>query len=351
EGRLEVVCGDLEKDRLGIEEADWKSLSERVDVVIHNGALVHWVYPYPKLRSANVIGTLWCINLASTHHSKPFIFLSSTSVLDTRHYVSLSDSIIEKDEGKGISENDDLEGSRFELKSGYGQSKWVAEKLIMEARKRGLSSCIVRPGYIVGDSKTGVTNTDDFIWRLIKGCIQLHSIPTIHNTLNMCPVDYVAHCVTVISLSSKASDLGVFHITHQKNPSIRFIDLFNSLSLYGYDVTKTEYIVWRNKLMEFTLKQEDNALYPLLHFVLDDLPSSTKSPELDDRNTRDIVGQECMVIEENLIGIYLGYLVKVGFLDKPVPRDVSDLESKVLDLPDITVDLEDVEVLKRSGRN
>ncbi|CAG8829086.1 28974_t:CDS:2, partial [Racocetra persica] len=148
EGRLEVVYGDLEKERLGIEEEDWKSLCERVDVVVHNGALVHWVYPYQKLRSANVIGTLWCINLASTHHSKPFIFVSSTSVLDTEHYVSLSDLIIEKDEGKGISEDDDLEGSRFGLKSGYGQSKWVAEKLIMEAKKRGLNACIVRPGYI-----------------------------------------------------------------------------------------------------------------------------------------------------------------------------------------------------------
>ncbi|CAG8662938.1 10702_t:CDS:2, partial [Dentiscutata heterogama] len=109
EGRLEVVCGDLEKERLGIEEEDWKSLCERVDVIVHNGAFVHWVYPYPKLRSANVIGTLWCINLASAHHSKPFIFVSSTSVLDTGHYVSLGDSIIEKGEGKGISENDDLE--------------------------------------------------------------------------------------------------------------------------------------------------------------------------------------------------------------------------------------------------
>ncbi|CAG8824475.1 8865_t:CDS:2, partial [Racocetra persica] len=183
-------------------------------------------------------------------------------------------------------------------------------------KKRGLNACIVRPGYIVGDSKTG-------------GCIQLNLVPTIHNTINMCPVDYVANCVTKISLSSIASDRGIFHITHPNNPSFRFNDLFNSLILYGYNVTKTEYIVWRNKLMEFTLQQQDNALYPLLHFVLDDLPTSTKAPELDDRNTRDIVDQECMVIDEKLIGIYLGYLVKVEFLDKPVRNDkdkAGDLE-------------------------
>ena len=32
------------------------------------------------------------------------------------------------------------------------------------------------------------------------------------------------------------------------------------------------------------LETQDNALCPLLHFVLDDLPTSTKSAELDDTN-------------------------------------------------------------------
>ncbi|CAG8523111.1 8211_t:CDS:2, partial [Ambispora leptoticha] len=69
ENRLEVVCGDLEKERLGIDEDEWRILTEQVDVVIHNGALVHWVYPYTKLRAANVLSTLWAIRLASTHHT------------------------------------------------------------------------------------------------------------------------------------------------------------------------------------------------------------------------------------------------------------------------------------------
>jgi L-aminoadipate-semialdehyde dehydrogenase len=101
-----------------------------------------------------VLGTIWALKLASLHHTKPFIFVSSTSVLDTEHYVNLSDSIVEKG-GKGISESDDLEGSRRGLRSGYGQSKWVAEKLIMDASKRGMPASIVRPGYVVGHSKTG----------------------------------------------------------------------------------------------------------------------------------------------------------------------------------------------------
>jgi hypothetical protein len=34
-----------------------------------------------------------------------------------------------------------------------------------------------------------------------------------------------------------------------------------------------DYMVWRQKLLQMTLESNSNALYPLLHFVLDDLPT------------------------------------------------------------------------------
>ena len=69
--------------------------------------------------------------------------------------------------------------------------------------------------------------------------------------------------------------------------------------------------------MEFTLQANDNALYPLLHFVLDDLPTATKAPELDDSNTRAVASKQCERMGESLMGLYLGYLVEVGFLESP----------------------------------
>jgi L-aminoadipate-semialdehyde dehydrogenase len=89
-------------------------------------------------------------------HGKPkrFVFISSTSVLDSDHYVRLSDAILAKG-GEGVLESDDLYGSQISLPTGYGQTKWVSEQLVMEAGRRGLQSSIIRPGYIVGDSETG----------------------------------------------------------------------------------------------------------------------------------------------------------------------------------------------------
>lgn len=240
-----------------------------------------------------------------------------------------------------------------------------------------------------------VTNTDDFLWRLVKGCIQLGLIPTIHNIINMCPVDYVSNCIASVSLSpSTSTSKFIFHITHPSNPSFRFENLFNALPLYGYKVKKIEYIIWRDRLMEFTLKAQDNALYPLLHFVLDDLPASTKSAELDDSNTQEIIagkGEKFQYIDEKLMGIYLGYLVKVGFLDRPQKKsgelivndndhnetvvveqnninkennsineensssEKTDINKKsvkrVLELPDVSAAINDIKVLKRSDRS
>ena len=99
------------------------------------------------------MGTLTAIDLAATLKPKFLVFVSSTSAIDTEHYVHLSDSLAgDAISLGGIPESDDLEGARSDLKTGYGQSKWVSEKLLFEAGRRGLHGHIVRPGYVVGDS-------------------------------------------------------------------------------------------------------------------------------------------------------------------------------------------------------
>lgn len=155
DGRLEVVAGDLSLEFFGLSEDVWKGIAEEADVILHNGALVHWVFPYEKLRAPNILATITAINLASTGKPKSLVFVSSTSAIDTEHYVRLSELLsLEPTKHRGILETDDLDGAKTDLKTGYGQSKWVSEKLLFEAGKRGLRGHIVRPGYVVGDSET-----------------------------------------------------------------------------------------------------------------------------------------------------------------------------------------------------
>ncbi|KAF3911567.1 hypothetical protein ABW20_dc0110497 [Dactylellina cionopaga] len=319
--RIVPVVGDLGKDNLGMDEATWKRIATETDFVIHNGAQVHWIYPYSTLRAPNVFGTLAAINLCATGKPKNFAFVSSTSVLDNDHYVALSDTILEQG-GAGVPEDDDLEGSAAGLGNGYGQSKWVSEYITREAGRRGLRGTIVRPGYITGDTVTGVTNTDDFLVRMIKGCIQLGQTPDIHNTVNMVPVDHVARVVVASTFYPPVSPLAVAQVT--SHPRLRFNEFLSTLGTYGYNVNRVDYIPWRIALERHVTEiSKDNALYPLLHFVCDNLPQSTKAPELDDGNAREALKryEEKWMggsgVDEGLMGVYLAYLVGIGFLEAP----------------------------------
>ncbi|CBF81555.1 hypothetical protein AN5610.2 [Aspergillus nidulans FGSC A4] len=328
--RLECITGSLGDPRFGLTDASWDDLTNRVDAVIHNGALVHWVYPYSTLKPANVLGTIDALKLCATGKPKQFSFVSSTSVLDSDHYVQESERSIAAG-GAGISEDDDLEGSSVGLGTGYGQSKWAGEYLVREAGKRGLKGTIVRPGYVLGDSKSGTTNTDDFLIRMIKGCIQLSARPNINNTVNMVPVDHVARVVIAGAFQPPVSPIGVAQVTG--HPRLRFNQFLGALQLYGYNVPQVDYVPWSKLLEQYVNSGEhddlesQHALMPLYHFVTADLPSNTKAPELDDvhaaaslRADASWSGVDVSAgagVTEELVGLYTSYLVSVGFLPPP----------------------------------
>lgn len=154
ETKFQVVVGDLTAPRLGLSDADYKTVVAEADVVLHNGATVHWIKPYSSLVAANVYSTLACIAVCAEGKAKTLAFVSSTSALDNHYFVSLSEKSVASG-GYGVGEDDNMEGSRQGLSTGYGQTKWVSEQLVFEARRRGLSTAVIRAGYVLGDEQTG----------------------------------------------------------------------------------------------------------------------------------------------------------------------------------------------------
>lgn len=324
--RLSVVTGDISKPHLGVADADWERLASEVDVIVHNGAQVNWMRPYSSLRAANTLSTVECISLAGKGKAKKLAFVSSTSTLDTEHYVQLSRENVAKG-GTGVQEDDDLEGSRKGLGTGYGQSKWASEYLVREAGRRGLAGAVVRPGYVSGDPVSGTTITDDFLVRFWKGCLQLGARPDIDNTLNQVPVTEVARVVVASALHPPVSPLGVAQVT--SHPRLTLNDWLSALEEYGYEVPKVSYAEWCEKLREYVSDEskEEHALLPLFHFVAGDLPANTVAPELDDRNAeRALEGlgengkRKARCVSLDTAGVYIAYLVAIGFLEAPAGK-------------------------------
>ncbi|KAI1469225.1 large subunit of L-aminoadipate-semialdehyde dehydrogenase [Daldinia caldariorum] len=351
--RLSAVVGDLSKPQLGIDDSTWKKLSEEVDAVIHNGATVHWIRKYQDMMASNVLSTIDAMRLCNEGKAKVFCFVSSTSVLDTDHYIKLSEEQTRTGEG-AIMESDDMNGSRTGLGTGYGQTKWVSEQLVREAGRRGLQGSVVRPGYILGDYQTGVCNVDDFLIRMLKGCIQLAARPHIVNTVNAVPVNHVARVVVAAALNPLPDGVHVVHVTG--HPRLRMNEYLSILEYYGYKAPEISYDSWKQELENFVSAgalekdQEQHALMPLAHFCMNDLPANTRAPELDDRNAVAILkadGDKWTGVDESSgyginrddVGRYLRYLAEIKFISKPTERGRP--------LPDISADI--VQALAAGG--
>ncbi|KAI1479590.1 large subunit of L-aminoadipate-semialdehyde dehydrogenase [Daldinia eschscholtzii] len=345
EKRLSTVVGDLSKPQLGIDDSTWKKLSEEVDVVIHNGATVHWIRKYQDIMASNVLSTIDAMRLCNEGKAKVFCFVSSTSVLDTDHYIKLSEEQTRTGEG-AIMESDDMNGSRTGLGTGYGQTKWVSEQLVREAGRRGLLGSVIRPGYILGDYQTGVCNVDDFLIRMLKGCIQLGARPHIVNTVNAVPVNHVARVVVAAALNPLPGGVHVVHVTG--HPRLRMNEYLSILEYYGYKTPEVSYDSWKQELENFVSAgalekdQEQHALMPLAHFCMNDLPANTRAPELDDRNAVAILkadGDKWTGVDESSgygisrddVGRYLRYLAEIKFIGQPTERGRP--------LPDISADI------------
>jgi L-aminoadipate-semialdehyde dehydrogenase len=332
--RLSCVVGDLSKPQLGIEQHTWQTLSQEVDVVIHNGAIVHWVRRYQDMMASNVISTIDAMKLCNEGKPKIFTFVSSTSVLDTDHYVKLSEKQISTGQN-AISEDDDMQGSQTGLSTGYGQTKWVSEQLVRVAGNRGLQGSVIRPGYVLGDSETGVCNTDDFLIRMLKGCIQLSARPRIINTVNAVPVNHVARVVVAAALNPLPGGIHVVHVTG--HPRLRMNEYLSLLEFYGFKVPEVSYDAWKDELERYVSAggqekdQEQHALMPLYHFCVNDLPATTRAPELDDRNAAKILKVDAEYwtgIDESAgygisredVGRFLRYLAETKFVSWPSDR-------------------------------
>ena len=347
ESRLKCIPSDISKENLGLSPDVWYMLENTVDVIVHNGARVHWIYTYTTLKPTNVLSTLACLALCSTGKPKHMTFVSSTAVLDTAHYASLTTP---------ISESDPLDGSRKGLATGYAQSKYVSESLMREAGLRGMRGTVVRPGYITGNPSTGIGPTDDFLLRMLKGSIQLACRPDLgSNTVNLVPVDHCANIVVASSLYPPLQQgVGVVHVT--PSPPLGFNAFLETLQKYGYSAPMVPYSEWRSALEQYVSSEtqdqrEPHALLPLFDWVTADLPSDTKSRDLNDTKAQAVlrangVDEKDTQVEvtQETVGAYLGFMAEIGFIRRPQGA------TEGMNLPEIAIGEMQKEALKMVGR-
>jgi len=301
--RISVLLGDLALPRLGLSERSFEELAGLADVIYHAGAQVNWIYPYGKLKTANVLGTEEVLRLAARVRTVPVHYMSTTGVFAPGRHRDAPPRA------------DDPTGPPQELANGYTQTKWVAEGMIEQARERGLPVSVYRIDVISGDRRSGACQTQDFVWLAAKGILQSGAVPAgLTGRFHLVPVDYATGAVVRLSQSPDARNR-TFHVSNDH--FVRFEEIVAALRAYGYRLAERDWDDWSR----LVLADRENAILPLL----DSLKLITEAGDVsyltvdagDTAAVLEPAGVRCPPLSAGLLETYIGFFVRSGYFPAP----------------------------------
>jgi amino acid adenylation domain-containing protein/thioester reductase-like protein len=200
--RFHAYPGNLAKPRLGLSADLWTELTSECDAVLHIGALVNFLFDYGAHRAANVLGTVEILRFALTGRPKAVHHVSTLGVLD-KEAVRNSNP---------VSEGFDPTAAAVPT-TGYSRSKWVAERLLLEARRRGAPITLYRLGEVMPAADNGYPNRRALSHLLLCAVHRLGVRPATPMQTDYTPVDYVADRL-VAGLGDPAVRGRALHVFH-----------------------------------------------------------------------------------------------------------------------------------------
>ena len=222
--KVKVISCDITREYLQLDGEDYQDLSSNLAHIIHTVADLRLHAPLEKLHQTNVQGTRNLLKLAQEAHGNGIF--KRFSHVSTAYVAGKKEGLIPEDP------QDESVPPGFW--SNYEESKYEAEQVVRES---GLPYSIFRPGMVVGDSETGEIKTFNTVYALLKLYLngKLRVIPTSPSlTLNMIPVDYVAHGVSNLTFNQEAEGK-TFHLTAPTDSLPTIKELLEQVRIWAMD--------------------------------------------------------------------------------------------------------------------
>lgn len=303
EPRIEVWPGDLSLPKLGLRQAEWREVfglhgsTRRVHTIIHNGAVVNWLASYEALTDPNVGSTYELLRGQLQSHDAPgLVFVSGG-------YIS------------GQEETVDELASKIYQMPGYDQTKFVSETMVAHfnaslARNSGGQAWVFKPGFIIGSSTDGETQTRDALWRFVKACAQIgmYSEEDARKWIPVAGVDAIAANL-VAELSVRHSDK-TKEVCHKVLAGCYLQDIWDMLKELGLELKNTAHGDWlaaMNSRME--ADGREHPLFPLKEWMVTSKGFMGTEPPKDGRVTDDDNADARLAVQRSM-----EHLTECGFL-------------------------------------
>ena len=298
---FEVVCGDVSKKLLGLTEELFSGLSCEISEVFHCAAEVNMLESFHKLKPCNVDGVAnildFCIN----------------GCKKSLHYASTLSVFVATDFSTGLA----MESDRLEypttIYGGYGQTKYVAEKILFGVPKGLCDIFIYRFGLLCGDSVNGIASDKDFFTMFVKGAKKTGVLPASCGYELLVDITPIDKAVTIAMEIYRSKCPGTYHIASE-NP-LSYNDLCNIMIKEKTIDRLCSANEWKAFLLRFANDSEvqatgmalcrlDDGLFKKFRYF--DLFQTT-GIRFDMTNTHRIAKTRCFCNEE-LIKLYLNKL-------------------------------------------
>ncbi|WDK10222.1 amino acid adenylation domain-containing protein [Colletotrichum graminicola] len=294
EDKLEAWVGDLSQPQLGLEQDHWSLLSDgqSFDVIIHNGAVVHWNKSYSALEAVNVGSTAQLLSLAVQRPSLRFAYVSGGR------------------QWKRSPEPDEDIARELADSIGYSQTKFVAEVLTRRAAERcpstGRNIAVFRPGLIIGTPTEGVANLDDYIWRLTSANINIGA----YNDSDEDAWLHVSDAATTAAatIQTALNPHSQAHAVKSQEDGMTWGAFWRLILSAGYGIRPSPASEWLSAVRrDLFARQEAHPLWPLAHMLEDgslEWAFRVNHPE------------DCPVRLKVAIRRNIDFLVQAGFLPR-----------------------------------
>ncbi|MEU5191188.1 amino acid adenylation domain-containing protein [Streptomyces klenkii] len=313
--RVRCFPADLAAPGLGLAPGHAAELSRSLDLIVHNGARVNFLYPYEALRPANVDGTREIVKLAAARRV-PVHFLSTVAVVAGfgTAGVRTVDEDLPLDHADGLT-------------MGYAESKWVAEGVLRSAAEQGLPTAVYRPYEVTGDRQHGACNTETAICSLFKTIAETGLAPGIDLPMDFVPVDHLAEAVVHIATQRPATGR-VYHVTNPRPATLAGV--LDRMRAAGFALRTLPYGQWVGELVRHVARNPTSPTAPFVSLCVDRSNKADISvkemylngvfPVLGRRNAEEALagsGLECPPVDAALLDRYLEYFFTSGYIARP----------------------------------
>ena len=253
--RIHTISGDISKEKLGLNDADYEFILNNATHIIHCAAAVNHMYGYSKLKTSNSLNTVEFIKLSMNGREKKMSYIST-------------ESAISENNADGVGYEAEVSKVPGDFFGGYALTKWVSERLLEQAFDRGMSGLILRPGNIFLNTKTGISSpiTSNFALLMMRAYVDTSLAPDLGFVYEAVPVNQLAEAIVSLSLSE--CNKTMLNLSNQNEISLKeYISILSSIT--KKDIKIVPFEEWKKRVID-PLK-ETSPLFSLSLYFQDDL--------------------------------------------------------------------------------